>query len=124
MIGSKLSDTPMDPNTKLGVRSHGIAIDKGGQQCMVGKLIYLAHTRPDIGFSVSVVSQFMNNPFKEHMEAIYRILRYLKKDPGKGLFFRQTTNKTVEVFTDADWLDPLLAKDQHQVIAHQCGGTW
>lgn len=58
-------------------------------QRLVEKLIYLAHTRPDIGFSVSVVSQFMNNPSKEHMEAVYRILRYLKRDPSKRLLFKK-----------------------------------
>ena len=64
----------MDPNTKLGVRTDGTAVDKGRYQRLVGKLIYLAHTRLDIGFSVSVVSQFMNNPSEEHMEAVYQIL--------------------------------------------------
>jgi len=74
MAGCKPVDTPMDPNTKLGVRTDGTVVDKGRYQRLVGKLIYLAHTRPDIGFLVSVVSQFMNNPSEEHMEAVYQIL--------------------------------------------------
>lgn len=51
---------------------------------MVGKLIYLAHTCPDISFVVSVVSQFLNKPSKEYMKVVYKILRYLKKDPGRS----------------------------------------
>ncbi|KAL8131529.1 hypothetical protein AgCh_007455 [Apium graveolens] len=101
MTGCKLIDTPMDPNTKLQTTS--ISVDKGRYQRLVGKLLQLAHTRPDIGFPVSVVSQFMNSPTQEHMNAVYRILQYLKKDPGKGLFFRKSESQTIEVFTDADW---------------------
>ncbi|RVW71297.1 Retrovirus-related Pol polyprotein from transposon RE1 [Vitis vinifera] len=52
---------------------------------------------------VSAVSQFMHSPTKEHMEAVYRILRYLKMTPGKGLFFRKTENRDIEVYSDADW---------------------
>lgn len=70
---------------------------------MVGKLIYLSHTRPDISFAVSVASQFMNNPTEDHMEAVYRILRYLKMTLGQGLFFKKTTNREVTIFTDSDW---------------------
>jgi len=103
MIGCKPVETPMDPNTKLGAQTNGGAIDKGRYQRLVGKLIYLAHTRPDIGFAVSVVSQFLNNPCEAHLEAVYRILRYLKKDPGKGLMFRKTSTRTLEVYTNADW---------------------
>ena len=44
----------------------------------MGRLIYLAHTRLDIAFAVSLVSQFMHCPYEEHLEATYRILRYLK----------------------------------------------
>ena len=69
----------------------------------MGKLIYLSHTRLDIGFSVSIVSQFMNNPTEKHMTAVTRILRYLKMTPGKGLFFQRTTKKEIEIFSDTDW---------------------
>ena len=79
------------------------AIDKGRYQRLVGKLIYLSHTRPDIAFAVSVASQYMSEPKKNHMEAAYRILKYLKGTPGRGLFFRKQERRTVEMYTDADW---------------------
>ena len=70
---------------------------------MVGKLIYLSHTRPDIAFVVSVVSQFMHAPCEKHMEAVYRILRYLKSASGKGLMLYKNGHLEVEGYTDADW---------------------
>ena len=48
----------------------------------MGKLIYLSHTRPDIVYVMSVESQFMHSPLKSHMEAMYRIIRYLKTTSG------------------------------------------
>ncbi|RVW84313.1 Retrovirus-related Pol polyprotein from transposon RE1 [Vitis vinifera] len=47
-------------------------------------------------------------PTEEHMEAVYRILRYLKMTPGKGLFFRKTENRDTEVYLDADWAGNII----------------
>ncbi|CAJ2653166.1 unnamed protein product [Trifolium pratense] len=102
MSGCRPADTPMDPNAKLWEEG-SVPVDTGRYQRLVGKLIYLSHTRPDIAFSVSVVSQFMHSSFEEHLEAVYRILRYLKANPGKGLFFKKTNERNVSIFTDADW---------------------
>ncbi|RVW71473.1 Retrovirus-related Pol polyprotein from transposon TNT 1-94 [Vitis vinifera] len=103
MLGCKPTETPMDTTVKLEESDGSAPVDKGRYQRLVGKLIYLSHTRPNIGFSVSVVSQFMNNPTEKHMTAVIRILRYLKMTPGKGLFFQRTTKKEIEIFSDADW---------------------
>ena len=51
----------------------------------MGKLIYLSHTRPDISFAVSVVSQFMQAPYEKHMETVNKILRYIKTTPGNDV---------------------------------------
>lgn len=61
------------------------------------------HTRPDIAYAVSVVSRFMHSPSEDHMAAVYRILRYLKASPVKGLFFGKGTSHQVSGYTDADW---------------------
>ncbi|XP_050877704.1 uncharacterized mitochondrial protein AtMg00810-like [Lathyrus oleraceus] len=53
--------------------------------------------------AVSVVSQLMHSPLEKHLEAVYRILRYLKGNTGKGLFFKKTSERNVSIFTDADW---------------------
>ncbi|KAL5798657.1 hypothetical protein ACOSQ2_003477 [Xanthoceras sorbifolium] len=81
MTECKPADTPMDYTTKLGLIEESPPVDKGRYQRLVGKLIYLSHTRADIAFPVSTVSQFMNSPNEEHMGAVLRILRYLKMTP-------------------------------------------
>lgn len=103
MLGCKPVDTPMDANVKLLARTNEAATDKERFQQLVGKLIYLTHTRPDIGFAVSMVSRFMSNPSETHMDAVMRILQYLKSAPGTGLSFKKRRSRGVEVFTDADW---------------------
>ncbi|KAK2991799.1 hypothetical protein RJ640_013130 [Escallonia rubra] len=95
-------ETPIDPNQKLG-DNKGDPVNTSRYQKLVGKLIYLSHTRPGIAFSVSLVSQFMHSPHEEHLEAVYRILRYLKSSPGKGLFFIENEQRNLEAYTDADW---------------------
>ena len=69
----------MDSNKKLGEVSDGVPVDKGRYQCLVGKLIYLSHTRHDIAFAVSAISQYMHSPYVEYLEAVHKILRYLKR---------------------------------------------
>ena len=103
MLGCKATETLAEPNSKLqhAKTEHMINIEKF--QRLVGRLIYLSHTRPDIAFAVNRVSQFMHSPGQEHFEAVYRSLRYLKGSPGKGLLFNKHGHLLVEVYTDADW---------------------
>ena len=96
MLGCKPIETPMEMNHKLGIIPDQAPTDKGRYQRLVGRLIYLSHTRSDIAYAVSVVSQFMHAPSGEHMEAVYRILRYLKSAPGKGLLFSTNGISNIE----------------------------
>ena len=77
--------------------------DKQRYQRLVGKLIYLSYTRPDIAYAVSVVSQVMHYPSEDHMDAVMRILRYLKSSLGKGLMFSKNGHLNVVGYTDVDW---------------------
>jgi hypothetical protein len=58
-------------------------------QRLVGKLIYLTITRPDLSYSVSQISQFMHAPKTPHLDTINRILKYLKGSPGKGIWIKK-----------------------------------
>lgn len=101
MLGCKPSDTPIESGKKTS--NVGEPVDRERYQRLVGKLIYLSHTRPDIAFAVSVASQHMHSPKEAHLEAVYKILRYLKGSPGRGLFFKKSNCRDIEMFTDADW---------------------
>ncbi|KAA0043342.1 reverse transcriptase [Cucumis melo var. makuwa] len=103
MLECRPADAPIEFNCKLGNSDEQVPVDKEQYQRLVGKLIYLSHTHLDISFAVSVVSQFMQAPYEENMEAVKRILRYLKTTSGKGLMFRKTDKKTIEAYTDSDW---------------------
>ncbi len=78
-------------------------VDKVQCQRLVGKFIYLAHTRPDLAYAVSVVSQFMHDPRVRHLQAVDRVLQYLKATPGRGLLFKRGGSLTMEAYTDADY---------------------
>ncbi|PRQ31135.1 putative RNA-directed DNA polymerase [Rosa chinensis] len=97
-------DTPIEQNHKLAEYPDQVPTDKSRYQRLVGHLIYLSHTRPDVAYAVSVVTQFMHNPSERHMKAVVRILRYLKSAPGKGLMFFKYQHLNVSRYTDADWV--------------------
>ncbi|XP_022850776.1 uncharacterized protein LOC111372627 [Olea europaea var. sylvestris] len=103
MLECKLADTPITQNLKLSECSDQVPMNKGRYQKLVGKLIYLSHTRPDIAYAVSVVSQFMHSPSKDHMDAVTRILRYLKSSAGRGLMFSKNDHLKVDGYIDVDW---------------------
>jgi len=102
MLGCRPASTPIEQNHKLCAQSRE-PVDKEKYQRLVGRLIYLCHTRPDITYAVSVVSRYMHDPRNGHMDAVYRILRYLKSSPGKGLWFKKNNHLNVEGYCDADW---------------------
>ena len=108
MLGCKPADTPMEPTSKIQMEEEELLTDKSRYQSLVGKLIYLTHTRPDIGFVVGMVGRYMNMPTRRHLEAVFRILQYMKKNHGKGLFFKKTAKRDVVVFIDADWAGSLI----------------
>ena len=93
MLGGIPSETPIEVNGKAKKKELGGPVDTVRYQRLVGRLIYLSHTRPNIAFAVSVVSQYMHSPYEEHLATVYQILRYLKITPGKGLFFKKTEQR-------------------------------
>ena len=101
-------DTPMSQGHELGLDSDETPANKGRYQRLVGKLIYLSHTRPDIAYAVSIVSQFMHCPKQRHIDATLLILHYLKGSPGKGIIFKKNGHLYVEGYTDTDWAGNVL----------------
>jgi len=96
------ASTSMEENLKLHGDSNQVPTDKERYQRLVGRLMYLTHTRPDLAYALSVVSQFIHFPNEEYMNVVIRILRYLKSSPGKGILFTKEHNLDINGYTDAD----------------------
>ncbi|KAI5322409.1 hypothetical protein L3X38_031481 [Prunus dulcis] len=103
MLGCAPVETPIMHNHHLAIYPDQVPTNKGSYKRLVRKLIYLSHTRPDIAYAVSVVSQFMHSPSEDHLVAVMRILSYLKKALGNGLILRKLEHLDVKGYTDADW---------------------
>jgi hypothetical protein len=102
MLGCRPCSTPIDKNHQTNAQS-GDPVNRETYQRLVGRLIYLCHTRPDISYAVSVASRYMHDPRTGHMEVVYKILRCLKGTPGRGLWFRKSGHLNLEGYCDADW---------------------
>jgi len=70
---------------------------------LIGRLIYLTNTRPGIAFSVNNLSQFDSAPTKFDQQATFRILRYLKGNPGYGIFLSSSSLIHLKAYSDSDW---------------------
>ncbi|XP_052725285.1 uncharacterized mitochondrial protein AtMg00810-like [Vigna angularis] len=103
LMNCKSVETPMDPNIKLLPNQGEPFSDPERYRRLVGKLNYLTVTRPDISFAVSVVSQFLNSPCEDHWDAVVRILKYIKRSPGKGLLYGPNNDTKIVCYSDADW---------------------
>ncbi|KAL6348342.1 hypothetical protein AAG906_005643 [Vitis piasezkii] len=103
LTGVKPEKFPMEQNLKLTDEDGELLHDPSRYRRLVGRLIYLTVTRPDIVYSVRTLSQFMNTPRKPHWEAALRVLRYIKGSPGQGLFLPSENNLTLSAFCDSDW---------------------
>lgn len=94
---------PMDPNTKI-TSDIGTRLDDATPfQRLMGKLIYLTITRPDIAFSVHLLSQYMHSPTSTHMQAAKRLLRYLLHSPAQGILLASSSAAHLQAYCDSDW---------------------
>lgn len=70
---------------------------------LVRRLIYLTITRPDLSYAVHTLAQFIAKPLQDHLEAAYRVVRYLKNAPAHGLLFPAKNDLKLQAYCDADW---------------------
>uniref|UniRef100_A0A2N9I753 Integrase catalytic domain-containing protein n=1 Tax=Fagus sylvatica TaxID=28930 RepID=A0A2N9I753_FAGSY len=100
---SKIVDTPIEYNNRLNTHDGEPLPDATLYRQLVGSLIYITVTRPDISYAVHIVSQFMAAPRSLHYAAVLRILRYLKGTLFHGLHFSSQSSLTLQAYSDADW---------------------
>lgn len=94
---------PMDTHVKL-ISTTGEPLKHPEEyQKLVGKLIYLTITRPDIAFTVHVLSQFMHSPTSAHFQAAKRVLRYLAGSREQGILLASSSAAELQAYCDSDW---------------------
>ena len=97
--------TPMELHLKLR-RDDGSPLPHPTRyRELVGSLIYLTATRPDISQAVQVLSQFMHAPTTAHYAALLRVLRYLRSTITRSLFYSSDSPLTLRAYSDAGWAD-------------------
>ncbi|WP_338140430.1 Ty1/Copia family ribonuclease HI [Candidatus Phytoplasma australasiaticum] len=102
-LASKPSRLPMDPNIKLCADEGSLLKDPTSYRRLIGRLLYLTVSRPDITFAVHRLSQFVARPRQPHLNAVHTLLRYLKGSPGQGIFLPASSSFKIRAFSDADW---------------------
>ncbi|CAH9070946.1 unnamed protein product [Cuscuta epithymum] len=102
LLGAKPSAFPMDQNHKLAHSEGPLLDDPESYRRLVGRLIYLAVTRPDLAYSVHILSQFLQEPRQDHWDAALRVVRYLKGSPGQGILLRADSNLSLTGWCDSD----------------------
>ncbi|XP_057968170.1 uncharacterized mitochondrial protein AtMg00810-like [Malania oleifera] len=103
ILGAKPATFPMDSNLKLTATDSDLYEDPSAYRRMIGRLLYLTITRPDLVYSVQVISQFLAKLVVSHYQEAIRLLRYLKATPGQRLFFSSSSKLQQKVFSNSDW---------------------
>ena len=117
MLDYKPAEIPIVVNHSLQTVEGAEPANREQYQKLVGKLIYLSDTRPDIAYVVWIVRRFMHRPQIQHMEVVYRILRYLKGTLEKGIVFQRNEHLDLQAYTEADWAGD---RDGRNRILHSC----
>jgi len=105
LIGAKPARFPLPKGLKLSSELGELLLDPEAYGRIIGRLLYLTITRPDISLAVQHLSQFLQHPHVPHYEAALHVLRYLKGTPNKGLYYSKDNNLQLEAYCDTDWGD-------------------
>ena len=95
--------TPMHPTCILEKEEVSNKVCQKLYRGMIGSLLYLTATRPDILFSVCLCARFQSDPRESHLTAVKRILKYLKGTPNLGLMYEKTSEYRLSGYCDADY---------------------
>lgn len=96
-------ETPMELNVHLRASVGEPLSDPTRYRHLVGSLVYLAVTCPDISYPVHVLSQFVSAPTHVHYSHLLRVLRYLRGTVSRRLFFPRSSSLQLRAYSDATW---------------------
>lgn len=99
----KPASTPMDSSIKLSKGDSELLTDNTFYRRLIGKLIYLTITRPDISYVTQQLSQYLYCATTQHLKAAYRVLKYLKGNPDQGLLYSFNNDLSLRIYSDSDW---------------------
>nr|GEW73491.1 ribonuclease H-like domain, reverse transcriptase, RNA-dependent DNA polymerase [Tanacetum cinerariifolium] len=94
---------PMDPGTRLTKFTEGTMVNSTEYQSLIGCLRYLLHTRPDLSYSVGLLSRVMQEPREQHMKAIRQVLRYIKGTKDCGITYKHNGRNKIYGFSDSSY---------------------
>nr|GEZ00613.1 uncharacterized mitochondrial protein AtMg00810-like [Tanacetum cinerariifolium] len=95
-------DTPMVEKSKLDEDKEGKAVDPSHYHGMIGTLLYLTASRPDLQFAICMCARYQARPTEKHVHAVKRIFRYLRRTVHRGLWYPKDSSVSLTDFTDAD----------------------
>eukprot|EP00253_Pinus_taeda_P014692 PITA_14692 len=93
----------MEPRLKFSAQLASPLVDETLFRQLMGNLVYLTATRPDISFAVSYISRFMSAPKVDHWIAVKRVLHYVCGTPDYGLLYTRSSDPILSGYTDSDW---------------------
>ena len=93
----------MSFSAKLNCDAAGVEVDPTLYRSMIGSLLYLTASRPDIAFSVGVCARFQAAPKESHLTAVKRIIRYINGTSDYGIWYSRDSNEYLAGYSDADW---------------------
>jgi hypothetical protein len=117
MENCKSNKIPMTTNAHLNIDVEGKSVDQSLYRSMIGSLLYLTTSRPDIMFSVCLCAHFQANPNESHLFSLKRIIRYLKHTPNIGLWYPKGVNPTLIGFSDSDFARSLVDRKSTSELA-------
>ena len=95
--------TLISPNVKITVDLLGKSVDSSLYRSMIGSLLYLTTSRPNISYSVGVCVRYQANPKESHMITLKRIIKYVKTITNFGVWYNNDTNDVLVGYSDTDW---------------------
>ncbi|KAK8957907.1 hypothetical protein KSP39_PZI000068 [Platanthera zijinensis] len=95
--------TPMPTNAVLDADESGKPVDQTSYRAIIGSLLYLTATRPDIMFATCICARFQVSPRESHLTLVKRILRYVKGCPNLGLWYPHDSGFDLTGFSDSDY---------------------